>query len=282
MTRLGPAVLLATSLVGLSLLWTAVGEGPSPCPSCRDGTDAEPDLSFLCPLREKGVQEQLGLSAGQKVEIGRRLALTLDPDQEDLIRMIVGQYYADLGKLRDLEDPEFNEDEEGAQDERPRLKAMAGEFPRRTAAMVNRVLALEQRAALGARRGPADPDALVKSLTALQWDSWNGISAALTPSQRDQLRQLAVDADGPLAAVRPEVAVRLNLSSEQQARVRAIWATARDDLNRLRDPSPISPAYRDGDDLEVRMRPRLSTIRKESARILTVARERISKVLLKQ
>jgi hypothetical protein len=281
--RLAPAVLLATWLVGLPILWMAVGGGPAPRPGCRDETNAEIDLTFLRLLREKGVQEQLGLSAGQKVEIGRRLALTLDNDQEDLIHMILGQYHADRGRLRELEDPDFEDDGEGPQYERPRLMAMAEEFGGRAAALVDRILAPEQRTALGARR-PTDPEVLVKSLTTLQRDSMSGINAALTPSQRDRLKQLAVDAEGPLSAVRPEVAARLKLSREQQTRVRAIWDAARDDLNRLRGPSPFSPspAYRDGDDLEVRMRPRLSTIRKESARILANAGERISKVLLKK
>jgi hypothetical protein len=281
MTRLAPAALLATWLVGLPIWWTAAGGRPSPRPGCHVEADAAIDRSCLCLLRDKVVQEQLGLSAGQKVEIGRRLALTLDPDQEDLVRMILGQYHADRDRLRDLEDPDFEDDEEGPQYERPRLRAMAEEFPSRTAAMVNRVLAPEQRAALGVRRGPTDPDTLVKSLKALQRDGLTAISAALTPSQRDQLRQLAVDAEGPLAVVRPEVAARLELSREQQARVRAIWDAAQDELNRLRDPSPISPAYRDGDDLEVWMRPRLATIRKESARILSDVCGKIGKVFLK-
>ena len=279
MIRLAPTVLLATWLVGLPILWTAVGGGPAPRLDCRDETDAEIDLSFLRLLHEKGVPEQLGLSAGQKVEIGHLLALTLDHDQEDLIHMILGQYHADRGRLRELEDPDFDDDEEGPQYERPRLMAMAEVFGSRAAAMVDRVLAPEQRAALGARR-PTEPEVLVKRLTTLQRDSLSGIRAALTPSQRDRLKQLAVDAEGLLAAVRPEVAARLKLSCEQQTQIRAIWDAAQDDLNRLRGPSPISPAYRDGDDLEVRMRPRLSTIRKESARILTDASERISKVLL--
>jgi hypothetical protein len=58
-------------------------------------------------------------------EIEHRLVLTLDPDQEDLIRMILGQYHADRGRLRDLEDPNFDDDEEGRRYERPRLRAMA-------------------------------------------------------------------------------------------------------------------------------------------------------------
>jgi hypothetical protein len=228
-----------------------------------------------------GTQEQLGMSADQKVEIGRRLALTLDPDQEDLIRMILGQYHADRDRLRDIENPNFDDDEEGPQYERPRLRAMGDEFRERAAAMVDRVLTPGQRAALGPRPCPSDPEALIKNLSDLQRLSLRGIAAALTPSQRDQLRQLAVDAEGPLAVVRPEVAARLKLSREQRAQVQAIWDAARDELNRLRDPSPISPAYRDGDDLEVWMRPRLATIRKESARILSDAGEKISKVLPK-
>jgi hypothetical protein len=79
--------------------------------------------------------------------------------------------------------------------------------------------------------------------------------------------------------VRPEVAARLGLSREQRERVRAIWAEAQADLDRLRDPSPFSPAYPDGDDLEARMRPRLATIRRESARILADAGRQIRQVL---
>ena len=106
MPRLTPAALLAICLVGLPIRWTAVGEGPSPLSGlsrkgqCRNRSHRSLDL-----LREKGVQDQLGLSTEQKVEIGHRLALTLDPDQEDLIRMILGQYHADGNRLRDLEDP---------------------------------------------------------------------------------------------------------------------------------------------------------------------------------
>jgi hypothetical protein len=232
-------------------------------------------------LREERVREQLRLSAEQSVKIERYLAVTLEPDQEDLIRMIIGQYRVDRVRLHDLEDPDFDDDEEGPNYERPRLRAMAGEFPVRATAMIDRVLAPEQRAALGAQSGPRDPEALVERLTAFQRDGLSGIGAALTPSQRDRLRQLTVEAEGILAVVRPEVASRLKLSSEQQARVRAIWDAVQDDLNRLRAPSLISPAYRDGDDLDVWMRPSLSTIRKESARLLANAGEKICQVLQK-
>jgi hypothetical protein len=279
MTRLAPAVVLATCLVGLPIWQTGVGGGPLPRPGCRGGAAIDP--SSLRLLRTKWAREQLGLSAEQIVEIGRRLAMTLDPDQEDLIRMILGQYRVDRVRLRDLEDPEFDDDEEGPQYERPRLRAMAIEFPVRAAAMIDRVLTPEQRAALGAQGGPTDPEALVESLTAFQRDGLSGIGAALTPSQRDRLRRLTVHAEGPMAVVRPDVAARLKLSSEQQAQVRAIWDAARDDLDRLRDPSPISPAYRDGDDLDVWMRPRLAKIRSESARILADAGRKIRQVLQK-
>src|SRR5262249_9064203 len=158
--------LLATCLVGLPMWGTAVGGGPLPRPGSRDGAAIDPSSVRL--LHEKWVREQLGLSAEQMVEIGRRLAMTLDPDQEDLIRMILRQYRVDRDRLRDLEDPNFDDDEEGSRYERPRLRAMAREFPVRAVAMIDRVLTREQRAALGTQGGPTDPEALVESLTASQ------------------------------------------------------------------------------------------------------------------
>jgi hypothetical protein len=87
------------------------------------------------------------------------------------------------------------------------------------------------------------------------------------------------DAPGPRRPDRD--LARLGLSREQRERVRAIWAEAQADLDRLRDPSPVSPAYRDGDDLEIRMKPGLATIRSESARILAGAGKKICQVLQK-
>jgi hypothetical protein len=239
------------------------------------------DLRSIDVLRDRAVHEKLGLSNDQRVEIGRRLALTLDRDQRDLLQMILGQYHADRNRLRELEDPTFDDDEEGTSYELPRLRAMVGEFPGRAAAMVDRVLTPEQRAALGPRLVAADPEEMFKSLLALQGDSVSRIAATLTPSQRDRLKQLTLDAEGPLAAARPEVAARLNLCREHQAQVQTIWNAAQADLNRLRDPSPASPAYRDGDDLEVRIRPKLTTVRRESASILSDAGARIRKILLR-
>jgi hypothetical protein len=280
MTRLAPAALIAIWLVSPLIRWAAVGGGPPPQAGRLAEADAAIDHRSLPLLRDKGVQERLGLGAAQKVEIGRRLALALDPDQEDLIRMILGQYHADRNRLRDLQDPDFDDDEEDWLDEVTRLKAMAGEFRGRTAAMVDRVLTPGQRAALGPRPCPSDPDALFKTLSDLQQDNLRGLAAALTRRQQDQLRRLTLQAEGPLAAVRPEVAARLKLNPDQEERIRSIWGSAQADLDRLRDPSPVSPAYREGDDLEVWMRPRLATIRRLSARILATAAERIRQVLL--
>jgi hypothetical protein len=277
--RLAVVILLGMLLVGLPTCWTALSGSPSLRPGYLIESVAAIDLRSIDVLRDRAVQEKLGLSADQRAEIGRRLALTLDPDQRDLLQMILGQYHADSNRLRELEDPTFEDDDEGASYELPRLRAMAGEFPDRAAAMVDRILTSEQRAALGPRPVAPDPEAMLKGLLALQRDSMSGITTTLTPSQRDRLQQLTLDAEGPLAAVRPDVAARLNLSREQQARVRVMWDAAQTDLNHLRDPSPVSPAYRDGDDLEVRMRPKLTTIRKESARILADAKSRICEIL---
>jgi hypothetical protein len=277
MTRLASAALIAICLVSPLIPWAAVGGGPAPRAGSREQADAAIDHRSLPLLRDQGVQEQLGLDAEQNVAIGRILALTLDPDQEDLIRMILCQFHADRDRLHDLEDPEFDDDEE-RRDEMTRLKLMAGGFRDRTAAMVDRVLTPGQRAALGPRPCPPDPDALFKSLSDLQRDSLRGIAADLTRHQQDRLRQLTLCAEGALAVVRPEVSARLNLTLDQQARIRAIWRSAQVDLDRLRDPNPVSPAYREGDDLNVWMRPRLLMIREESARILSTAAERISEV----
>jgi hypothetical protein len=279
--RLAVVFLLGILLIGLPTSWTALRGSPSLCPGCLIEPVAAIDLRSIDVLRDRAVQEKLGLSDDQRVEVGRRLALTLDPDQRDLLQMILGQYHADRNRFCELEDPTFEDDEEGASYELPRLRAMADEFPDRAVAMVDRILTPEQRAALGPRPVALDPEAMLKGLLALQRDSLSGITTTLTPSQRDRLKQLTLDAEGPLAAVRPDVAARLNLSREQQARVRAIWDAAQTDLNHLRNPSPVSPAYRDGDDLEVRMRPRLTAIRKESACIHANAKHRICSVLQK-
>jgi hypothetical protein len=96
MTRLAPAALIAIWLVTPLIRWTAVGGGPTPLTGCREQTGSAIDHRSLTLLREKAVQERLGLVAEQKVEVGRLLALTLDSDQEDLIRigpevMVVGR-----------------------------------------------------------------------------------------------------------------------------------------------------------------------------------------------
>ncbi|GAC1474784.1 MAG: hypothetical protein NVSMB9_25820 [Isosphaeraceae bacterium] len=219
------------------------------------------------------------MTDGQKVVIGRLLGLTLDPDQADLIRMIHGQYLADRARLHDLDDPDSDDDEE-TRDERLRLKEMRGGFQTKATAMINRVLTPAQRAALSSRPSPSDSGAMFERLSTLQRESISGLAAALTPGQRNRLKKFAIDAEGPLAAVRSEVAARLRLSRDQQARVRAIWDVAQSNLNHLRDPSLISPAYREGDDLDLWMKPRLATIRRESARILSDAGEKISQVVL--
>jgi hypothetical protein len=272
-------ILLGTSLVGLPTWRSALGGKTSFCAGRLIEPEAAIDLQMIDAFRDRTLQEKLDLSDEQRAEVGGRLALILDSDQRDLIQMILGQYHADENRLRELEDPSFEDDGEGVSYEIPRLRAMAGGFQRRAAAMVDQVLTAEQRAALGPR--PAAPEAMFKALSALQRESISAIAAALTPRQRERIKELTLDAEGPLAAVRPDVAARLNLSREQQVRVRAIWDLAQAGLKRLRDPSPVSPAYRDGDDLEGSIRPRLTTIRKESARILSDAGARIREVLLK-
>jgi hypothetical protein len=279
--RLAVVKLLGIVLVGLPPCWTALSGSPSLCPVRLIEPGAAIDLRSIDALRDPAAQEKLGLSDDQRVEIGRRLALTLDPDQRDLLQMILGQYHADRNRLCELEDPTFEDDEEGASYELPRLRAMAGEFSDRAAAMVDRILTPGQRAAISTRPRPIDPGALSRELAVLQQDSSTAIAAILVPHQHEQLRQIAIDAEGPLAVVRPEVAARLNISLDQQTRVRTIWAKAQADLDRLRGPSPISPAYRKGDDLEVWMKPRLATIQIESARILADAKNRICDVLQK-
>jgi hypothetical protein len=196
--------------------------------------------------------------------------------------MILRQYHADRNRLRELEDPSFADDGEAEQYELPRLRAMAGKFPDRATAMIDRVLKPGQPAALSRRSRTRDPEALLRELEALERENTRGIAALLASPQREQLRRIAIDTEGSLAVVRPDVAARLKLSPVQQVRVRAIWDKARADLDRLRGPSPISPVYREGDDLEVWMKPRLSNIREESARIRADAIERINQVLARQ
>ncbi len=278
--RLAHAFLIALSLLSLPTRWTSLDRGPS----LHAGCDIEPaaDLPALDLLRDRAVQERLGLSDDQKAAIGRRLALILDPEQRDLIEMILRQYHADRNRLRELEDPSFADDGEAEQYEIPRLRAMAGEFPDRATAMIDRVLTPGQRAALSRRSRTRDPEALLRELEALERENTRGIAALLASPQREQLRRIAIDTEGSLAVVRPDVAAWLKLSPVQQVPVRAIWDKARADLDRLRGPSPISPVYREGDDLEVWMKPRLSTIREESARIRADAIERINQVLARQ
>jgi hypothetical protein len=279
MNRPAHTALIAIGLVLPGVLWATADDGPSRCPASCERANAALDPGSLSLLREKGIQDRLGLSAGQKVEVGRRLALALDPDQEDLARMILSQYHDDRDRLSYLEHPDPDDDEEEAQDELDRVRRIAGGFPARSAAMLDRVLTPGQRGALGPRPAPPDPEATFEDLMALQRACLGGIAAALTAGQRAELNRLALRADGPLAAVRPEVAARLNLGRDQRHRIRAIWDAAQADLGRLRGPNPVSPAYRDGDDLEVRMRPRLATIRRESARILSEAGEKIRQVV---
>jgi hypothetical protein len=279
--RLGVVILLGTSLVGLPTWRTALGGKSFLFAGRLIEPEAAFDLQMVDALRNRTLREELDLSDEQRVEVGGRLALILDSDQRDLLQMILGQYHADRNRLRELEDPSFEDDGEGVSYELPRLRAMAGGFQSRAAAMVDQVLTAEQRAALGPRPAAPDPEAMFNALSVLQRQSISAITAALTPRQRERIKELTLDAEGPLSAVRPDVAARLNLSCEQQARVSAIWDVAQARLRRLRDPSPVSPAYRDGDDLEMRMRPRLTTIRKESARILSDAGARIREVLLK-
>jgi hypothetical protein len=277
--RLAVVILLGTSLVGLPTWWTALGGKSSLCACRHVEPEAAIDLHMIDALRDRALQNELDLSDEQRVEVAGRLALILDSDQRDLLQMILGQYHADGNRLRELEDPSFEDDEEGASYELHRLRAMAEGFRSRAAAMVDHVLTAEQQTALGPRPDAPDPDAMFKGLSALERESVRAIAAALTPHQRERIKELTLEAEGPLAAVRPVVAVRLKISCEQQTRVRAIWDVAQAGLNRLRDPSPVSPAYREGDDLDVWMRPRLPTIRRESARILATAAERINEVL---
>jgi hypothetical protein len=281
MRRPAHTALIAIGLVLPGVLWAAADDGLSPCPRSCERANAALDLRSIDLLREKGVQDRLGLSAGQKVEVGHRLALALDPDQEDLVRMILCQYHDDRDRLSYLENPDPDDDEPEAQEELAQVRRIAGGFPARSAAMLDRVLTPGQRAALGPRPSPPDPEATFADLMALQRACLSGVAAALTPGQREELNRLVLRAEGPLAAVRPEVAARLNLGRDQRDRIRAIWDAARADLDRLRGPDPVSPAYRDGDDLEIRMKPRLATIRNESARILSDAGEKIRQVLQK-
>ena len=194
--------------------------------------------------------------------------------------MILSQYHADRNRLRDLEDPEFDDDDEDSRDEVTRLRSMARGFRERAVAMVDRVLTPGQRVALGPRPCPPDPEAMVENLTDLQRDSFRKIAASLTLRQQDQLRQLTLRSEGPLVVVRPEVSARLKLNRDQNERVRVIRESAQADIDRLREPCLVSAAYREGDDLDVWMRPRVVMIRRESARILADAAKRISKVLL--
>jgi hypothetical protein len=275
--RLAHASLIAIALSSPPTGWTVLDRGRSLHAGCD--IEAAADLRDLDLLRNRAVQERLGLSEDRKAEIGRRLELTLDPEQGDLIQMILRQYHADRDRLRELEDPSFADDGEAEEYELPEVRAMAGEFPGRAMAMIDRVLTPGQRAALGTRSRRRDPDALLREVEALHRENARCIAAVLASRQREQLRQIAIDTEGVLAVVRPEVAARLKLDPVQQIRVRAIWDRARADLDRLRSPSLISPAYREGDDLEVWMKPRLSTLREESARIRADAREKIGQVL---
>jgi hypothetical protein len=282
MGRPSRGILLAISLVSLS----ARRSDSERQPPCYTGsavrTGVEGDLQLLGLLRDRKVQEKLGLSEIQEGEIRRRLDLALDADQDDLIEMILRQDRADRDRLRDLGDPAFDDDEEGRQDELPMLRAMADGLPGRSAAMIDRVLTPAQRTALGSRPRPDDLETLVRDLADLQRENAMRIAESLRPYQREQLRQLAHHAEDRLANARPEVVARHRMSDDQATQVRAIGDRARAELDRLRDPSPISPAYRDGDDLEARMRPRLAKIRRESARILLVANERIARILARR
>jgi hypothetical protein len=274
MTRPLHALIPAIGLIGFTIWWTILVGGPSPC---ADGCDREGtgiDLGSLDLLGDKRVQEKLDLSDDQRYEVTRRLALCLNADQKDLIQMILGQYHADQSRLGDLEDPLFDDDEEGMWDERNRLQAMAGGFETKATTLIDRVLTPVQRDALGPQRTQLSLEDLSRNLTALQKDTAVDIAAALTARQRDQFRQITLE------AVWPEVA-GFKLSRDQEARVSVIRAKARAHLDQLRAPNPISPAYRHGDDLEIWMRPRLSIIRKESTKILSEANENIRKALLR-
>jgi hypothetical protein len=279
MTRRLQAVLPTIWFIGCTIGWITVAGGLSLDADSRDRAGAGIDPRSLDLLADKNVQERLGLSDDQRPEVERRLALCLNRDQDDLIRMILNQYHADRDRLRDLEHPGFDDDEDDLRDEMTRLRSMAGGFGDRAAAMVDRVLTPGQRAASGRRSCPSDLDALLQNLSDLQRENLRGLAATLTRGQQDQLMELTLQAEGPLAVVRPVVSARLGLNLDKKKRIRAIWKSAQVDLDRLLDPSPISPAYREGDDLDLRMRPRLSTIRKESARILATAAERIREVL---
>jgi hypothetical protein len=280
MTRPLHAVLPTIGLIGLTIWWITVAGGQSPVADGRDRSGAGIDPRSLDFLGDKSVLEKLRLSDDQRHDVERRLALCLNGDQKDLIQMIVGQFHADRGRLHDLEDPLFEDDEEEMWDERTRLTAMAGGLENKAITLVDRVLTPVQRDALGPRHTRFDLETLLRRLSALQEENAGGITAILTSRQRDQLRHIALESDGRLVFFRPGSAAGMNLRRDQEAMVRSICARAKADLDQLRAPSPISPAYRYGDDLEVWMKPRLPKIRKDSAKILLDASEEFGKVLM--
>jgi hypothetical protein len=67
-----------------------------------------------------------------------------------------------------------------------------------------------------------DPGAMREAIGALGRESDESVLRALSPRQRERLSQIALRIEGPTAVARPEVASRLNLSPDQQARVAAI------------------------------------------------------------
>jgi hypothetical protein len=109
-------------------------------------------------LRQKGLQERLGLGEEEKIEVGRPLALTLDPDQEDLFRMFANQNHADRDRLRELEDPAFDDDPVDWSDGMTRFRSIAARFEDKAAPTLDHVLTPGQRAALFRRPSRFDPD----------------------------------------------------------------------------------------------------------------------------
>src|SRR5437764_1069762 len=93
------AALIAIALVSPPVRWATFDAPASPRPGGREPAPAAIEGRSLSLLREARVQDRLGLTVRQKVEIGRHLELALDPDQEDLVRLILAQYRADRDRL---------------------------------------------------------------------------------------------------------------------------------------------------------------------------------------
>lgn len=117
----------------------------------------------------------------------------------------------------------------------------------RQLAKVKRAVYISSRQREAARleigQGGYDPDARKTTMEAIRREYEGSVSKILEKPQRERLVQLALRREGLLAAARPEVARKLELTSSQSRKIKAVVDAMRQPVERNR---LATPAFADG------------------------------------